>query len=101
MRYNGITPEMAERGTRHVHLYAVLGFLAFAVVAYVLRGLMLSLHVMSAGEALRLSFTLWIGFAVPILLGSILWEHRPVPLYLINVGYWLLALLTMSIVLAV
>jgi UDP-N-acetylmuramyl pentapeptide phosphotransferase/UDP-N-acetylglucosamine-1-phosphate transferase len=46
-----------------------------------------------------LAFWCWIGFAAPILLNAVLWERKPFTLYLIDAGYWLVALLAMSLVL--
>ena len=99
MRYNGITPEMAERGAKRAHIYAGLGFVAFMILAYVLRGLMFSLNISQLIDAIQLSLYVWLGFVAPALLGSVLWEHRPIPLYLINAGYWLFALIIMAVVL--
>ncbi len=84
MRLSNITPEMAEHGTTHIHIFALLGFIAMLCVAYVMRMLIAGL-----GNAVRLGGWLFAGFAVPISLGSVLWEHRPVSLYFINAGYWL------------
>lgn len=99
MRFNGVTPEMAERGARRVHLYEAIGFIACLVIAYVIRALLLGLAISDVASAVHLGFFLWLGFAAPILLGSVLWEHRPLNLYFINAGYWLIALITMSVIL--
>ena len=37
-------------------------------------------------------FWIWLGFIIPVLLGSILWEGKPFELYLINMLYWLIGL---------
>lgn len=99
MRFNGVTPEMAERGAKRAHLYEAIGFMVSIVIAYVLRGLLVSLSIVDTPAAVHLGFLLWLGIAAPVLLGSVLWEHRPLPLYLINAGYWLVALIAMSVIL--
>ncbi len=43
---------------------------------------------------------LWIGFIAPIALGMVLWEGKPVKLYLINTGYYLVSLVIMGAILA-
>ena len=101
MRYNGLTPEMAERGAKRVHIHAIAGFVAFLIVAYVLRGFLFGFNVFSPIDAMRIAFYIWIGFAAPMLLGSVLWEHRSVYLYLINIGYWLAVLVVMAVILVV
>jgi len=101
MRFNGVTPEMAERGARRAHMYEAIGFLTSVVVAYVMRTLLVGLGVSDPSNAAKLGFLVWLGCAAPVLLGSVLWEHRPFKLYLINAGYWLVALTAMSVILVV
>ncbi len=99
MRLHGTTPAMAEHGAKRARLYTVLGFVSCVVVAYIMRALMIGLGIMDIVSAVRLGSYMWLGFAVPILLGSVLWEHRPLKLYLINIGYWLCALIVMAVIL--
>ena len=101
MRLNGVTPEMAERGTQRRHVYMALGFIASLAVAYVMRMLLVGLGISDVTSAARLGLLISLGFAAPLLLGSVLWEHRPFTLYLINVGYWLVALVAMAVILVV
>ncbi len=101
MRLNGISPEMAERGAKRMHIYAAIGFCAFVVSAYIMRELLRGLGFASPADAACLGLALWIGFAAPILLGSVLWEHRPITLYIINIGYWLVALVIMAVILVI
>ncbi len=101
MRDSGMTPEMAERGARRAHRYEVFGFVAALVVAYVLRMLLIGLGVSDVVGAIKIGAWLWLGFAAPILLGAVLWEHRPLKLYCINIGYWLLALVAMAVILVI
>lgn len=101
MRLNNVSPEMAERGARRRHLYTALGLVANLVAAGILRMLLGGAGMTSVPNAARIGFLLWLGFVAPILLGSVLWEHRSVSLYLINAGYWLVALIAMSIILVV
>lgn len=42
----------------------------------------------------------WFGFAVPLLLGSVLWEGKSWKLYQINVGYQLVTMAIMSAIMA-
>ena len=99
MRHSGMTPEMADRGKRHMVLHTFFGFLASAVVAYVLLWAGAAESIYDWSGALQLAFWCWIGFAAPILLGSVLWEQRPFRFYLINALYWLVALMAMALVL--
>ncbi len=56
-------------------------------------------HGIPAG--LMCGFWNWLGFIVPLSMGSVLWDGKPWKLFLINVGYQLVALLAMGCILAV
>jgi hypothetical protein len=99
MHLHGVSPEMAERGAKHRRLYLALGLFASFIVAYALRILLVDLGIYDLAVAMRLGALLWLGFAAPILFNSFLFEHRPLSLYLINAGYWFLALIAMSVIL--
>jgi hypothetical protein len=46
------------------------------------------------------AFLIWLGFLVPAMAGMVLWEGKPLKLYLLIVTYHLIALLAMGTVLA-
>ncbi|MDO8660380.1 MAG: DUF1761 domain-containing protein [Candidatus Woesearchaeota archaeon] len=46
-------------------------------------------------------FAVWLGFFATTLLSSVLWEQKPVKLYLINIGHYLVVLLITGALLAV
>ncbi len=99
MRYSGITPEMAERGKRRMPLHAFIGLLASMLIAYVMLGFGAA-YVYDWMGALQFAFLCWIGFAAPLLIGSVIWEQKPLRLYLINALYWLVALTMMALILS-
>ncbi len=101
MRLSGMTPEMAEHGAKHIHLYTLAGFAACLIVAFVMRMFLVGLGIFDVAGAARLAYVLFLGFAAPLLLGSVIWEHRPFALYLLNIGYWLVAFVAMAIILVV
>ncbi|MCE9541343.1 DUF1761 domain-containing protein [Candidatus Kaiserbacteria bacterium] len=98
-RLANISPEIAERGNKHMPLFTLAAFAAALVVAYVLHMITAALGILTLGESLELATALWFGFVAPVLLGSVLWEHKPLKLYCINAGYWLASLVVMSVVL--
>ncbi|OGG71226.1 hypothetical protein A3F27_01065 [Candidatus Kaiserbacteria bacterium RIFCSPHIGHO2_12_FULL_53_13] len=99
MRLSGITPETVEVGKKRMPAMALLALLASVLAAYVINRLVIALVIYDVVGAVKLSFSLWAGFVAPALLGIILWEQKPVALYLINSLYWLVALVAMSLVL--
>jgi hypothetical protein len=48
--------------------------------------------------AFKLAAVLWTGFVLPVLAASVLWEGKPVRLFLINAGHYLAALLAVAAV---
>lgn len=100
MRMINITPEQAERGKQRMPLIAVIGFVAAVFMAWVLSVVQTAFGVYDIYGALDVGFWIWAGFVAPILLGVVLWEAKPFALYLINVLFWLVSILSMSIILA-
>jgi len=96
MRMSNITPEMAERGKRRMPFMAFVAFVAGVIMAYVLSFFAIAWGVFDVIGALDVAFWTWLGFMAPVLLGSVLWEQKPVKLYLINAGYWLVSLIVMG-----
>lgn len=47
-------------------------------------------------DSLQLAIWSWLGFIVPVQIGSVLWECRPVKLFLINTSHYLVALIIMA-----
>ncbi len=50
-------------------------------------------------EGLSVAAVLWLGFAATVLFSSVLWERRPLALFLINAGHYLVFLASASVVL--
>lgn len=78
----------------------VLAFLGTILMIYVVAHFILYLKISSIGEAFQFAFWIWVGLIAPVHLGTVLWEGKPVALYLINTGYYLAALLVASPILS-
>jgi len=99
MRLSNLSPEQIERGKRRMWVMAVLGILASMLVAYVMDYFGIAWQVYDWSGALQLGFWCWIGFCAPTMLGQVLWEQKPIRLYLINALYWLVSFLVMALIL--
>ena len=82
-----------------MHLYALVGLLASMVIAYVMDYFRIAWSVNDFAGAVELGFACWAGFVAPTMLGIVLWDQKPLRLYLINTLYWLVALVTIALVL--
>jgi hypothetical protein len=80
------------------------GFFTVLLMSYVLATVLIfgSEYTDTSGLLAGVSagFWLWLGFALPLTAGSFLWEGKPLHLWLLNAGYYLVALLIMGSILA-
>lgn len=99
MRMSGITPETVERNQKGMWIRALVALFAAMVAAYVMSYFGIAWGVYDWIGSVELGFWCWIGFTAPAMLGSVLWERKPVSLYLINSLFWLVAFVAMALVL--
>ena len=99
MRMSNVTPEIAERGKKMMPLFAFIALLASMLVAWVMSYVAIAWGFFDILGAVELGFWTWIGFVAPTMLGMVLWEHKPLSLYFINAGYWLVAFIVMAVIL--
>ncbi len=94
MRESGVTPTDEDR--KKMGQTMGLGFLADIVKAFFL--LFLSANFAEGGHQFLVAFVIWIGFLLPLVLSSKLYEKRSWTLFIITGGYQLVSLLAMSVV---
>lgn len=70
------------------------------VMSFILANFVQVAGAISLIDGISVAFWAWLGFAVPLLLTEILWESKPVQLYLINIGYQLVSLTLMGAIVA-
>lgn len=80
-------------------LYAT-AFIGSLVMAYVLAHFAAVWGAMDVMGAFQLAFWTWLGFIATVLLGSVLWEGKPVTLYVLNAAYQLVSLVVMAVIIA-
>lgn len=51
-------------------------------------------------SGLMVGFFNWLGFIAPVTIGVVLWENKPLKLWFINAGYYLVGLCLMGVILA-
>ena len=100
MHAMGITKERMEGMKKHGmgKLYGI-NFVATLVMAYVLAHFVAVWNTVDMSGAIQLAFWTWLGFIATVMVGSILWENKPVKLYYINVSFQLVSLSAMAIIL--
>ena len=99
MNLSGICAGKMEKakadGVGHLYALALLNaFLMAGAVFYVLK--LASYPTLS--KDLEVAFVLWMGFVATTLFSSVIWEKKPVALYLINAGNYLVTIFSSAIV---
>ena len=84
-----------KKGMTRVYVW---GFIFELVTAYVLAHFLILAEVANVGGLKALVFWAWLGFMLPVLAGSVLWENKSLKLLVINALYRLLALFVMGAV---
>jgi mannitol-specific phosphotransferase system IIBC component len=105
MRLMGFTKEsMSEGKSKMAKTYSIM-FIGTLLMSFTLAHSIVfaSAYMNSAGVDAGLTAGIWnwLGFVVPVSLGSVLWDGKPWKLWFINAGYYLVALLMMGVLLAV
>jgi hypothetical protein len=95
-----ITPEMTERSRRRMPIYALIGFIASMLIAWMMSSVGVALGIYDwVGAIFELALPVWLGFVVPTMLSAVLWEHRPLKLYFINIAYWFVSFSVIALIL--
>src|SRR3989344_4857515 len=102
MRLSGMTEkqlnEAKKKGMGKMYLIA---FIAVLLMTYVLAHFVDYTDSNTFTKGMQTGFWLWLGFFVPILVGSVLWENKSFKLYLLNVIHYLVVLIILGGILAV
>src|SRR3989344_71028 len=91
MKLTGKKMEDMGGGKDKMPLYALGGLIGALVTAFVLAALIGSLGAFVLADALIVAVAAWIGFQATILYGDVLWDNKPVGLFILNAGYQLVS----------
>lgn len=70
-----------------------INIIASIVMAYSLSYLTIISNSKTTTDFIEVSFWIWLGFIATSLLNSVLWEKQHPNVYIINAGFWLVALI--------
>lgn len=76
------------------------GLITSFIVAYILAHFIAVMGASTMELAAQLAFWLWVGFIATVQFGMVLWENKPLKLWLLNASYWLVSMLVMAVILA-
>ena len=100
MELMGFTPESMKRMKMKPGTAMTLSSFASLVMVYVLAHFAAALSAEDALSSLALAFLIWFGFIATTMVNSVIYEEKPWKLYLINLGYYFVALLVASVIIA-
>lgn len=100
MKLLGLTREDLEKAKKEMGPKYGIMVLASLVMACVLAGIVSFAGSNTIVGGFKVGFAVWLGFVATIGLNSFIFESKPFNLYLINVGYYLVALAVMGAILA-
>ncbi len=105
MELMGITPESIKGSSMSANKAYAIQFVASLITACVLSQIMFLVYASSPGSTpleagMVTGLLAWLGFAMPVTLGIVLWEGKPWKLWLINASHYLVGLVVMGVVLS-
>lgn len=99
MKLSGLTKAKLRKMKKKAGPSYVVGLLASLVMAYVLANFLNFMRVSTLEGAAQVGLWLWLGFVATTMLGMVLWEGRPVKLYVLNAAYQLVSIVVMAVIL--
>ena len=100
MRLSGIDPKKIDKSQmKGMWKTMIVAFLSNLIMVFVLSTFINLSQTTTATDAAQLGFWIWLGFMMPLQLGSVLWEKKPFKLFLINTSHYLVTLIVMSLIL--
>jgi hypothetical protein len=98
MRARGMDPAAAMAGAKMPGGKLVIEFARCFVLSFVIFRFVSLLGIVRVIGAVHFGLSVWIGFPVLILVGSVLWENTPWKVAAIHAGDWLVKLLVVPII---
>lgn len=99
MRLRGMDPDAAMAGAKMPGGKLAVEFARCFILAYVIARFVALLGIASALGAVHFGLSVWIGFPVIILAGSVLWENTSWKVAAIHAGDWLVKMLVTPLIL--
>ena len=84
-----------KKKQKHMASTIILAWLSNIVMAYVLAIFLSFTKASTLATSLVVGVLVWVGFIATVSLGSILWEGKPVKLYVLNIAYNLVSITLM------
>lgn len=101
LQFSNWPPEkIAEMGNQSHAKELSIAFVMSLVMVYILAHFVQYTKATTALGGIQTAFWLWLGFIATTQLATVIFEQRPLGLYLLNVGYQLVGILLAGVILA-
>lgn len=100
MKLTGMSGQMTPEGKKQANVGYAVSLLTAFVMAYILSHFVDYAGATTWMDGMQAGFWSWLGFVVTTNAGGVLWEKRPLGLYVMNMAYYLVTLLVMGAILA-
>ena len=102
MQLSGMTDKkLQEAKKKGIGKSYIIMFVATLVMGYVLAHAVQYTQAKTIMEGMQAGFWMWLGCIATVMVGMVLWDKKPVKLYLLLVAHYLVSLLVMGAILAV
>lgn len=100
MKLSGMSHEQLEHSKKKgMAVSYLVAFIALLVTAYVLAHYVNYAGAKTFQDGLWAGFWPWLGFVAPITIGMVLWENKPLSLWVLHNVHHLISLLIMGVIL--
>ncbi len=99
MKLSGISEAQIKKANSNMPMLYGTMFIASLVMAYVLAHFANYAGALTLMDGATAGFWAWLGFVATTMLTTVLYDGKPIKLYLINSGYQLVTLLVMGMIL--
>ncbi len=96
MKFVGITSEQAKQ--ENMAKLWLMGLCNTFILTFFLALFLRITKAETLSEMIQVSLFLWLGFIVTTIFGGVIWEKKPVKLFLINAFYFLVSLPLASVI---
>jgi len=97
MKYSGVKCDKKPK-LQQMIVTLLSGFGLNLLKLWVLQFVLIGMHAVTIGIAANVAVLVWLGFIATCAFAPVLWEKRPVQLYLINIGLELCTLLIAAVI---
>lgn len=100
MAQTGMTAEKMKAAKANMPKKYVVALISALVMAFITAHFINFVGATTLADGIQTAFWIWLGFIATVTLGKVLWDGKPIQLYILENGYNLVSLAIMGAILA-